>query len=98
MKIRTKERYKELSEHAEVEDDPKKLRKIANEIDRILKAEINRLKNGPNGPKPCATDVSRTAQTWSRKPPTVELDHYSKKSLIGTLVVICLIVWIVRKL
>jgi hypothetical protein len=52
MKIRTKERYKELSEHAEVEDDPKKLRKIANEINRILKAEINRLKNGPNGPKP----------------------------------------------
>jgi hypothetical protein len=52
MKIRTKERYKELSEHAEVEDDPKKLRKIANEIDRILKVEINRLKNGPNGPKP----------------------------------------------
>ena len=48
MKIRTKERYKELSEHAEVEDDPKKLRKIANEIDRILKAEINRLENGPN--------------------------------------------------
>jgi hypothetical protein len=50
--VRTKERYKELSEHAEVEDDPKKLRKIANEINRILKAEINRLKNGPNGPKP----------------------------------------------
>jgi len=23
--------------------------------------------------------VSRTAQTWSRKPPTVELDHHSKK-------------------
>jgi hypothetical protein len=52
MKTRNKERYKELSEHAEVEDDPKKLRKIANEINRILKAEINRLKNGPNGPKP----------------------------------------------
>jgi hypothetical protein len=42
MKTRNKERYKELSEHAEVEDDPKKLRKIANEINRILKAEINR--------------------------------------------------------
>ena len=53
MKTRNKERYKELSEHAEVEDDPKKLRKIASEINRILKAEINRLeKNGPNGPKP----------------------------------------------
>jgi hypothetical protein len=52
MKARNRERYKELSEHAEVEDDPKKLRKIANEINRILKAEINRLKNGPNGPKP----------------------------------------------
>ena len=43
MKTRNKERYKELSEHAEVEDDPKKLRKIASEINRILKAEINRL-------------------------------------------------------
>jgi hypothetical protein len=84
MKTRNKERYKELSEHAEVEDDPKKLRKIASKINRILKAEINRLeKNGPNGPKPCATDVSRTAQTWSGKPPTVELDPHSKKRLIG---------------
>jgi hypothetical protein len=52
MKARNRERYKELSEHAEVEDDPKKLRKITNEINCILKAEINRLKNGPNGPKP----------------------------------------------
>jgi hypothetical protein len=52
MKIRAKERYKELSEHAEVEDDPKKLRKIANEINRILRVEISRLKNRPNGPKP----------------------------------------------
>jgi hypothetical protein len=50
MKIRTKERYKELSEHAEVEDDSKKLRKIAKEINRILKAEINRLKEGPKLP------------------------------------------------
>ena len=52
MKTRNKDRYKELSERAEVEDDPKKLRKIANEINRILKAEISRLKNGPTGPKP----------------------------------------------
>jgi uncharacterized protein (DUF342 family) len=50
MKIRTKERYKELSEHAEVEDDLKKLRKIANEIKRILNAEIDRLKEGPKPP------------------------------------------------
>ena len=50
MKIRTKERYKELSEHAEVEDDSKKLRKIAREINRIRKAEINRLKEGPKLP------------------------------------------------
>ena len=47
MKTRKKERYKELSEHAEVEDDSQKLRKIAKEINRILKAEINRLKKGP---------------------------------------------------
>ncbi len=50
MKIRTKDRCKELSEHAEVEDDSKKLRKIAKEINRILKAEINRLKEGPKPP------------------------------------------------
>jgi hypothetical protein len=43
MKTRNRERYKELSEHAEVEDDPKKLRKITQEILRMLKAEINRL-------------------------------------------------------
>ena len=43
MKTRNKEPYKELSERAEVEDDPKKLRKIAKEIIRMLKAEINRL-------------------------------------------------------
>jgi hypothetical protein len=47
MKNRKKERYKELSEHAEVEDDSPKLRKIAKEINNILKAEINRLKKGP---------------------------------------------------
>ena len=47
MKTRNKERYKELSEHAVVEEDPKKLRKIGNEISRILKAELNRLKKRP---------------------------------------------------
>jgi hypothetical protein len=47
MKTRNRDPYKELSEHAEVEDDPKKLRRIANEISRILKAEINRLKKEP---------------------------------------------------
>jgi hypothetical protein len=47
MKTRNKERYKELNEHAEVEDDSQKLRKIAKEINRILKAEINRLEKGP---------------------------------------------------
>jgi hypothetical protein len=44
MKTRNRERYKELSEHAEVENDPKKLSKIAMQINRILKAELNRLK------------------------------------------------------
>jgi hypothetical protein len=47
MKTRNRERYKELSEHAEVEDDPKKLGRIAKEVNRILKAEINRLKKRP---------------------------------------------------
>ena len=35
------------SEHAEVEDDPKKLRKITKEIIRILRAEINPLDRKP---------------------------------------------------
>jgi hypothetical protein len=56
MKTRNKERYKELSEHAEVEDDPKKLRKITKEIIRILKAEINRW------------DRSRTSEESKTKP------------------------------
>jgi hypothetical protein len=47
MKIRPKERYTELSEHAVIDDDPKKLRQIASEINRILKAELNRLKKRP---------------------------------------------------
>jgi hypothetical protein len=47
MKTRNRERYKELSEHAEVEDDPKKLRRITKEIIRMLKAEINRLDRKP---------------------------------------------------
>jgi hypothetical protein len=46
MKTRNRERYKELSEHAEVEDDPKKLIRIAKEINRILKTEINRINKG----------------------------------------------------
>ena len=50
MKPRNRERYKELSEHAEVEDDPKKLRKIAKEVKRILEAEIKRLKRYPRQP------------------------------------------------
>jgi hypothetical protein len=64
MKTRNKDRYKELSEHAEVEDDAKKLCKIANEISRILKAEINRLKKGP---KPAQRRISMICSEF---PPT----------------------------
>jgi hypothetical protein len=80
MKIRTKERYKELSEHAEVEDDPKKLRKIANEINRILKAEINRLKKRTQWTQTVSDDMSGTTQNSSREALTVELDPPSKKA------------------
>jgi hypothetical protein len=39
-----RERFKELCELAEVQEDAKKLGKIAEEIDRILDAELVRLK------------------------------------------------------
>jgi len=45
MHTRDRERYKELCELAEVENDPKKLRKVARQIDRILDIEVGRLKN-----------------------------------------------------
>jgi len=47
MKTRNRERYKEPSEHAEIEDDLNKLRQIAREINRILKGELNHLKKRP---------------------------------------------------
>jgi hypothetical protein len=42
-----RERFKELCELAEVQEDTKKLGKIAEEIDRILNAELVRLKKIP---------------------------------------------------
>jgi hypothetical protein len=39
-----RERFKELCEHAEVVDDPKKLAKIASQIARILESEVAQLK------------------------------------------------------
>jgi hypothetical protein len=43
----SRERFKELCEHAEVVEDKNKLSKIAAEIDRILDDELERLKNVP---------------------------------------------------
>jgi hypothetical protein len=42
-----RERFKELCELAEVQEDTKKLGKIAEEIDSILDAELVRLKKIP---------------------------------------------------
>jgi hypothetical protein len=42
-----RERFKELCEWAEVEEDTKKLGKIVKEIDSILNAELIRLKKIP---------------------------------------------------
>ncbi len=42
-----RERFKELCELAEVQEDTRKLRKIAEEIDSILDAELVRLKKLP---------------------------------------------------
>jgi hypothetical protein len=42
-----RERFKELCELAEVQEDPKKLGKIAEEIDSILASELVRLKKIP---------------------------------------------------
>ena len=47
MLRKSRERFKELCEHAEVVEDTNKLRKIAEEIDRILDDELDRLKNIP---------------------------------------------------
>jgi hypothetical protein len=48
-----RERFKELCELAEVQEDTKKLGKIAEEIDRILNAELVRLKKiQPKNTKP----------------------------------------------
>jgi hypothetical protein len=38
------ERFKELCEQAEVEDDPKKLARVTAEINELLKAEVKVLK------------------------------------------------------
>ena len=44
MREQKRERFKELCEHAEVVDDPKKLAKIASQIGRILESEVDELK------------------------------------------------------
>jgi hypothetical protein len=47
MLRKSRERFKELCEHAEVVEDFAKFSKIAEGIDRILDAELDRLKNVP---------------------------------------------------
>jgi hypothetical protein len=47
MLRKRRDRFKELSEHAEVVEDTNKLSKIAEEIHRILDNELERLKNIP---------------------------------------------------
>jgi hypothetical protein len=57
MLRKSRERFKELCEHAEVVEDKNKLSKIAEEIDRILDDELERLKNVPLS-KPAHTEAS----------------------------------------
>jgi hypothetical protein len=47
MLRKSRERFKELCEYAEVVEDKNKLSKIAEEIDSILDDELHRLKNKP---------------------------------------------------
>ena len=47
MLRKSRERFKELCEHAEVVEDTNKLGEIAEEIYRILDDELDRLKNVP---------------------------------------------------
>jgi hypothetical protein len=47
MLRKRRERFKELCEHAEVVEDTNELSKIAEEIDRILDDELDRLKKTP---------------------------------------------------
>jgi hypothetical protein len=44
MRSRSKERFKELCEQAEVQDDSGKLAELADEIAEILETEIEKLK------------------------------------------------------
>jgi hypothetical protein len=50
MQRRQSERFRELCEHAEVEDDPAKLADLAEEICDLLELEMTRLKKHPNEP------------------------------------------------
>jgi hypothetical protein len=45
MRRQIKDRYKELSEHAEVENDPEKFQKLIGQINKILDAELTILKS-----------------------------------------------------
>jgi hypothetical protein len=54
MLRKSRERFKELCEHAAVVEDTNKLSKIVEEIDSILDDELHRLKNIPllRNPRP----------------------------------------------
>jgi hypothetical protein len=52
MNRRDRERFKELCEHAEVQNEPQKLAKLASQIDKILESEVAKLKKDT---KPAST-------------------------------------------
>jgi hypothetical protein len=59
MLRKSRERFKELCEHAEVVEDTNKLSKIAEEIDHILDDELDRLKNKPLARSPSSNPEPR---------------------------------------
>jgi hypothetical protein len=48
VRKQSRERFKELCEHAEVVDDPEELAKIAAQISRILESAVVALKKNPS--------------------------------------------------
>lgn len=67
MQSRAREPYKELCEHAEVVDDPGKLQKLSEQINRILKSEVAPLAAVLRGARVRAVFQYAWRNVWSKR-------------------------------